>query len=47
MNKHEIRILLREYNEWLVKEQFVDADLIYELPDDELDAFINNFSLTL
>jgi len=46
-DKHEIRIMLREYNEWLVKHGYVDVDLVNELYDDELDTFIDNFSLTL
>jgi hypothetical protein len=40
--------MLREYNEWLVEQCFADSDVLNmydELPDDELDTFINNFSL--
>ena len=42
---HETRIMLREYNEWLLDRGFTDTDIIHELPDDEIDEFINNFSL--
>ena len=45
MNIHEIRIMLREYNEFLVECQLADIDILNEFPDDELDEFINNFSL--
>ena len=37
--------MLREYNEHLVKDlHYADVDLL-DMHDDELDKFINNFSL--
>lgn len=45
LNKHEIRIMLREYNEALVhKYWYADVDLL-DMPDEDLDKFINNFTL--
>ena len=37
--------MLREYNEWLLDHWYVDTDIVHELPDDDLDDFINNFTL--
>ena len=45
MNKHELRIFLREYNNILVNDYwYADTDLL-DMPDDEIDKFIDNFSL--
>jgi DNA polymerase III subunit epsilon len=35
--------LIEQYNEWLLKNDFVDADVRYELPQDDLNNFVMEY----
>lgn len=40
---NQMLALIEEYNEWLLKNNYVDADVRYELPQDELDKFVREY----
>ena len=43
--KHQLRIVLRLYNDWLLRNQYADTDIVYELSDKDLDEFISKLDL--